>query len=305
MCPRVDRTWHGLFTPLLWRTFLAELPINVPGDAVRERESAQNWNICRPLVADDYKYTHSRQQGPPHNDNFDPSFPVLSRNGHWIRTLQVHLVYLGGRATPPGHFSYLDGPYFRASSAARAVIENLPWANQPTDLELSAHLIKQCPNIRRLQLSGYDKTTADMKSWAGIANSGLLGAIEDLVIHLKSDYNLSQSRILPIILARCPLQLQSLRIHVVCKQVFDMRGVRSSNEGQDMAAVREGKPLPVLGDLTTTSLCGNFLPPSCACFLSRCVELQTLHIPTFERLCTHSLEDCAHLKTLKVDFVSN
>ncbi|KAG9068302.1 hypothetical protein KI688_010568 [Linnemannia hyalina] len=140
--------------------------------------------------------------------------------------------------------------------------------------------------------------------WTGIANYGLPETIMDLNIRLISDLNLHQSRILPIVLVLCPSKLQSLTIHITC-QSYGLVPVDNAGREQEMAAVEEGGPLPALRAVSITSEYGNFLPPSCARFLGRCANLQDLHIPSLERRWIHALEGCTHLKTLRIDFLSD
>ncbi|KAK3836381.1 MAG: hypothetical protein JOS17DRAFT_477325 [Linnemannia elongata] len=301
-CVRASKAWLDIFTPLLWRTFPRELPENITDESARANEEARIWSRSYPLLVADYNNSRQLRLRYRLKHESDQLLTVISRNGRWIRRLDVPFSELG-KANDLAQLAPFVSPLHAPPVAHVVAITQPSSVHLLFSLDLWIHMLKQCPNIQRIRLSGYDMNSIDLTYWAGIANYGLPETIMDLNIRLTSDLQLQQSRILPILLALCPSQLQGLTINITY-QFFSLGPEDNTVREQEMVTVEEGGPLPVLRAVSITSDFGD-LPPSCASFLARCANLQDLHIPSLEQRWIHALEGCSHLKTLGIDFLSD
>ncbi|KAG0299263.1 hypothetical protein BGZ97_003807 [Linnemannia gamsii] len=296
----VNNNCNTAFTPFLWRTFPTGTIMGSVGPYTVWLTRV--WNKFRPLIEDDilYELQHSQLEGDNNTskDSFiDLALPALSRNGKWIQTLFVDQLLLNKPYYPPqGKVKTANTPdteHYRQHTQQRF-----------STLALFVHLLKRCPNLESLQLTGQDKLATEYNFWKRLTTVGFPVTIKSLDIGLESCVSLAKSTTIPTLFAQCPSGLHKLTINF-CN--WEYRGnIWMENEEIDTRedVVEEHPPLLALTELNLTYGGGNRYPPSCTRFLSRCVNLESLSLSFVSPMWSQALEDCVHLKRLSIQNVS-
>ncbi|KAK5817037.1 hypothetical protein F5H01DRAFT_342284 [Linnemannia elongata] len=284
-CVRVNKSWNTAFIPLLWRT--------VPPPRYR---TSEGWNLdhqphrisFRQLVLEDY--LSSQQEQRREGEHNCPARTAFSRNGRWIRDLGLSQSDLSPQPVPS---SSGPQPSIHSSVAAAAAIATaLP---EPTDLELTRHMLQQCTSLQRLRLSGMNEGAPHFESWRSIVRSSLPDTLTDLAIKLDSEAKLSASSIPPLLFSQCHPGLRKLSLHV-------------SHVGHEVEEAEEesgeDEPLLLMNEVRVT--CESFservhaYPPSWPRFLRRCTNLETLVVTSIDQTWIQALEACVHLRKLEI-----
>ncbi|KAG0278491.1 hypothetical protein BGZ96_002361 [Linnemannia gamsii] len=260
------------------------------------------WNKFRPLIEDDilYEQQHSQLEGYDHNTGRESytnfSLPALSRNGNWIQTLLIDQLLLKKPYSPLPVET--KNTYTTDTEQYRQLTQHISTS------VLFLHLLKRCPNLQSLQLTGQDKLETDYDFWKRLSTVGLPGSIKCLHIILESCVPLAKSTIVPMLFARCSSSLQNLTIDFCNWEYHGNIWMEDEEINTREDVVEEHPLLPALTELTLTYGGGNRYPPACTRFLSRCANLESLALSFVSPMWSQALEECVHLKRLGIQHVS-
>lgn len=309
-CCRVNKSWNAAFTPSLWQSFPPEPPT--------KRHDGHQWRIriyacLRSLIEEDLLYEQGQEQKHPQpgdtlnhfnnssNDDADFLLPALTRNGRWLQTLIIDQQMLKApfcqqpyqiTSAPP-----LDPNVATIVTSTTPVHPHRHHSHNPR-LDTAGfllHLLKRCPHLQSLQLTGQDSDAAAYYFWKKIATVGFPESIKDLNIKITSCVPMEKSTLLPSLLRQCPLGLHKLRIDFVPWKTR-YRGVLSAvaDTWEDEAT----ELLPSLRDLRIVSETPGSSPESCGRFLSRCFNLESLTVDKICPMWASALKKCDTLQRL-------
>lgn len=270
VCARVNKIWHSLLAPFLWRS----IPARVLSPTVAD---FRGYGFFRRLVRDDYLSTYTPQA---------EGLSVLSRCGPLIHELALSQVQL--RCPPSQQEQEQD--HLSSLGSLNAVPE-------PSEQELLLHLLKHCPNLTSLTLARWSADEQHTAFWRTLAT--------DIVPRLKEFEALGVygelCEGLWSIFTHCPSTMQRLKFSL-SRSFFsadsdqEEEGVEDVKDG-DMEV---GDPLVELKDLDVSALGPDRNWPNWSVFLSRSVRLESLTVGLVDQRWSQVLAKCACLRRLHI-----
>ncbi|KAF9547308.1 hypothetical protein EC957_008657 [Mortierella hygrophila] len=285
VCVRVSKTWNAMFIPYLWYSvpptaYLVRREDDPPLESYRRYDDRFSQ-----LVRRDYLSTLQQAHiNDNNNNNYSNShpLPVTSRNGRWIRVLELQQSFLQWKLKP----AFIE----------HAATESETTPESPLDPEFIFHILQQCTRLQRLQIEGRVNDSQELESWSKILGSGLPGTIANLTLVIESPFSFSFSPLPPILFSRCSCNLQELSLHM-SHSYPRAQSEQQTGENWDNG---EEEPLPSLRILNVTCQSSRLYSPPLLKFISRCTHLESLYISRLNETWAGVLRAHLHLKSLRI-----
>lgn len=282
-CARVNKTWHSLLAPTLWRS-IPPRPLS-PSKGSPTVSDFKGSNIFRRLVRDDYLSMY-------HNPQAERS-SVLSRCGPWIQELalfQAHLKY------PPS-----QREQEQEKSSSLGTVDVVP---EPTEHELLLHLLKYCSNLTSLTLVGWNTESQHAAFWRTIVTEVVppLQEFEKVDVYSETEFLEDWQPVF----THCSSSMRKLKFSLswslfgAAFELQEREDIDVEDIGVEDMDVEVGEALVELKDLDVSAL-----GPGCewsewSVFLRRCVRLESLKVTSVDRWWSRALHRCIHLRRLAI-----
>ncbi|KAG9068299.1 hypothetical protein KI688_010565 [Linnemannia hyalina] len=171
VCVRVSKAWNAMFIPYLWYSvpptaYLVRREDDPPLESYRRHDDRFSQ-----LVQRDYLSTLLQahiNNNNNNNNNSNSPLPVTSRNGRWIRVLELQQSFLQWKPIP----AFIE----------HAATEGETTPESPPDPEFIFHMLQQCTRLQRLQIEGRVNDAQELESWSKILGSGLPRTITNFTL---------------------------------------------------------------------------------------------------------------------------